>query len=85
MEIEDEVLFAMTFNPTETYSDRGSFIPEIAGYAHKFWPANPVNYSDDQLKVILKEITRRGVRSAYEALERRVEAQLTHHSRISLL
>jgi hypothetical protein len=61
VEVDDEVMVLLTFNPSEKYGGRASFVREIAGHAVKLWAPDPLLYDKQTLVEILSEYHRRGI------------------------
>ncbi len=69
VEVDDEVLIALTFNPAETYAGRGAFDRELIAHAEKLWAPDPLRYPDLTLIDILREYHRRGITKAQQELK----------------
>ena len=69
VEVDEEVMIVLTFNPAETYSGRYEFPREIAAFADKFWAPNPMNYDRETIIDILYEYHRRGITKKTKEIE----------------
>ncbi len=74
IELDNEVMVVLTFNPAEKYSGRESFVRDIIKYGEKFWAPNPLQYHPEVLKDILMEYHRRGITREKQKLEAEISA-----------
>ncbi|MCK5581087.1 MAG: AAA family ATPase [Candidatus Omnitrophica bacterium] len=77
VEVDDEVLIILTFNPSEKYAGRGGFSRDIVSYADKLWMPNPLNYQEDVLASILSEYHRRGITSQKKNIKKQEPQEVT--------
>ncbi|MBF0215716.1 MAG: AAA family ATPase [Candidatus Omnitrophica bacterium] len=61
VEIDDEVMVVLTFNPPDTYSGRGFFLEKLLFLSDKLWAPDPMTLPDHIIAGILGEYHRRGV------------------------
>ncbi|MBF0385602.1 MAG: AAA family ATPase, partial [Candidatus Omnitrophica bacterium] len=75
VELDEEVMIVLTFNPAETHAGRGSFAEEITAHADKIWSPNPLKYDRKTIVDILLEYHRRGMTKETQELKEGLEEE----------